>query len=391
MLFCPMADILCSRMKFSIFKTRFIAYLLFLSVISWFLFNFLLNTQSTIMYKYFIERPTTYNLERAERLASSIYQSFRQEVPSPPGLENIKVFIDKYNDIPFLSVNFIYQDSDGGMKSVLSGAKEIDILSAEYVYPIKYGDRDIGTLLVYDINKEYRRGLEEYRHMINITRIFFAILLLLLLSVLLYREYSAKIENEKRIAEYQAVHDGLTGLYTQKYFKEHLEREISRSKRYKSPLSLVMCDIDHFKHFNDTYGHLAGDKALKTVARIIAENVRSSDIVARYGGEEFAILLMEAGMEEAASVAKRLKSLADEALEVADRIKERVQTTPIDVDHEKASVTVSMGISSYNGRDDYKPEYLISEADHALYESKNSGRNIITVFNPQTNKFDQYS
>ena len=343
------------------------------------------------MYKYFIERPTTYNLERAERLASSIYQSFRQEVPSPPGLENIRAFIDKYNDIPFLSVNFIYRDSDGSMKSVLKDAKEIDILSAEYVYPIKYGDRDVGTLLVYDINKEYKRGLEEYRHMINITRIFFAILLLLLLSVLLYREYSAKIENEKRIAEYQAVHDGLTGLYTQKYFKEHLEREISRSKRYKSPLSLVMCDIDHFKHFNDTYGHLAGDKALKTVARIIADNVRSSDIVARYGGEEFAILLMEAGMEEAASVAKRLKSLADEALEVADRIKERVQTTPIDIDHEKASVTVSMGISSYSGGDDYKPEYLISEADHALYESKNSGRNLITVFNPQTKKFDQYS
>jgi len=276
------------------------------------------------------------------------------------------------------------------MKSVREGAQEIDILSAEYVYPIKYGDRDIGTLLVYDINKEYKRGLEEYKHMINITRIFFAILLLLLLSVLIYREYSAKIENEKRIAEYQAVHDGLTGLYTQKYFKEHLEREIHRSKRYKSPLSLVMCDIDHFKDFNDTYGHLAGDRALKTVARIIADNVRSSDIVARYGGEEFAILLMEAGAEEAASVAKRLKSLADEALEVADRIKERVQNTAIDVDHDKASVTVSMGISSYNGGDDYKPEYLISEADHALYESKNSGRNLITVFNPQTKEFKNY-
>ncbi|MEA3489823.1 MAG: GGDEF domain-containing protein [Candidatus Omnitrophota bacterium] len=378
-------------MKLSILKTRFIGYLVFLSVISWFLFNFLLNTQSTIMYKYFIEKPSSYNLERAERLASSIYQSFKKEVPSPPTVENIQVFINKYNDIPFLSVNFVYRDDAGVMKSVLEKAKEIDILSAEYVYSIRYGDHEIGTLLVYDINKEYKRGLAEYRHMIIITRFFFAVILVLLLSVLLYREYSAKIEHEKRIAEYQAVHDGLTGLYTQKYFKEHLEREIHRSQRYKSPLSLVMCDIDYFKTFNDTYGHLAGDMALKTVARIISENVRASDIVTRYGGEEFAILLMETGMEDATNVAKRLKDLTDQALEVADRIKKRVQKTEIDIEHTGASVTLSMGVSSYNGAEDYKPEYLISEADHALYESKNNGRNLITVFNPQTKEFNQYS
>ena len=93
------------------------------------------------------------------------------------------------------------------------------------------------------------------------------------MSILIYREYSSKIEQEKRVAEYQAVHDGLTGLYTQKYFKEHLEREISRSHRYKRPISLIMCDVDHFKEFNDTYGHLSGDLALKTVARIIDESV----------------------------------------------------------------------------------------------------------------------
>ncbi|NQT33052.1 MAG: GGDEF domain-containing protein [Candidatus Omnitrophica bacterium] len=374
-------------MKLAVLGTRFIGYLLLLAITSWFLFNFLLNSQSVIMYKYFIEKPTSYNLERAERLASSIYQSFKQEVPSPSA-DNIRVFITKYNDIPFLSVNFIYQDQEGLMKSIIKDVREIDILNAEYVYPIKYGGRDVGTLLVYDINREYQKGLEEYNHTINITKIFFAILLSLLLFILLYREYNAKIEQEKRVAEYQAVHDGLTGLYTQKYFKDFLATEISRAERYKRPLSLIMCDVDHFKKFNDTYGHLAGDNALQTVARIISENVRASDIVARYGGEEFAILLIEAGIDEAKSIANRLKKLTEQAVETAHRIKDKIEHTPFEVDRTAAGTTISMGVSSYNGADpDYKPEYLISEADLALYESKNNGRNLITLFDPETKKF----
>jgi len=225
-------------MKLGFFKTRFIIYLLLCSIFGALLFNYLLTSQSKIMYQYFIEKPSSYNLERAERLSSSIYQSFKQEVPTPTP-EAIKTFVAKYNDIPFLSANFIYVDETGAMKSVLEDVKKIDILSAEYVYPIRYGDREIGTLLVYDINLEYKKGLTEYAHTMNMTRLFLAIFMILLLSILIYREYSAKIENDKRIAEYQAVHDGLTGLYTHKYFKEHLAREIARSQRYKRPISLI--------------------------------------------------------------------------------------------------------------------------------------------------------
>lgn len=376
--------------KHSFSKIRFVIYLVFLCVISWFLFNSLLNRQSTIMYSYFIEKPAGYNLERAERLASSIYQSFKSEVPSPT-IDNIQDFIGKYNDIPFLSVNFIYRDSDGTMKSVLKDVKEIDILNAEYIYPIKSGNKEIGTLMVYDINKEYKKGLAEYSHMINITRIFFAILLFLLLGLLLYREYSSRIEQQKRIAEYKAVHDGLTGLHTHKYFKDILAHEIDRSKRYKHPLSLIMCDIDHFKQFNDTLGHLAGDKAIQTVAKIISGNVRTSDIVARYGGEEFAILLLETGFEEAKNIAKRLKTLTDQAVEIAARIKNEVSSTPLKVGRTEKHITLSMGVASYAGAENYKPEYLISEADRALYESKNNGRNLITLFNPETQQFERHA
>jgi PleD family two-component response regulator len=223
--------------------------------------------------------------------------------------------------------------------------------------------------------------------MMLVTKVFFALILILLFSVLSFREYSTKIENDKRAAEYKAIHDGLTGLFNQKYFKESLEKEISRSKRYKRPVSLIMCDIDYFKKFNDNYGHLSGDKVLKTVADIIQSNVRTFDIVARYGGEEFAVLLMEAGFEEARSVAERLKTLTDQAVEIAGRIKSKVENTLVEIDHTKAHVTLSMGVASYDGHEDYKPEYLISEADHALYESKNNGRNQITIFDPVNRRF----
>ncbi len=370
--------------------TRSVIYVLLLAVTGWFLFNFLLTSQSAIMYQYFIEKPTTYNLERAERLASSIYKSFKAEI-AEPSPENITEFIKRYNDIPFLSVNFLYHDAEGTMHSIIDDVEEIDILSAEYVYPIRYGRQDIGTLLVYDINREYKRGLEEYNNMMNITRGFFAILLSLLLSILIFREYSTKIEEDKKLAQYQAVHDGLTGLYTQKYFKTQLEREIARSRRYKRPISLIMCDIDYFKKFNDTYGHLAGDNALRTVAGILSSNIRSSDIVARYGGEEFAILLLEAGIEEVRSVAKRVKVLTEEALDIASRIKSEVEKTMISVDHSSTHVTMSMGVSSYGGEEDYNGEYLISTSDSALYESKENGRNRITLYHPDTKEFEYFA
>jgi len=377
-------------MKIRFAVTRFFVYLVILSLTGAFLFNLLLNRMSSVMHQYFIARPTSYNAERAERLSSSIYQSFKKEV-QVPSVENIKPFIEKYNDIPFLSVNFVYMDENGVMKSVIEDVKEIDILSAEYLYPIKYGNRDIGTLLIYDINKEYEIGLAKHKLILNATRAFFVGFLLLMFSIFIYQEYSAKIHHDKVIAEYKAVHDGLTGLFTHKYFKEFLDREVNRSQRYHRPISLIMCDIDYFKNFNDHYGHLAGDKVLKTVSQIISGNVRSSDIVARYGGEEFAILLMETTPEAAKNVATRLKSLTEKSIEIADRIRDSIEHTDIEVDgNVSVHVTISMGVSTYDGHEDYKSNYLISEADHALYESKNSGRNLITVFDPKTKQFKSF-
>ncbi|MBF0216724.1 MAG: GGDEF domain-containing protein [Candidatus Omnitrophica bacterium] len=378
-------------MAFGFLKTRFILYFMLLVALGVFLFNSLLTRQSAIMYRYFIEKPSAYNLERAERLSTSIYNSFKKEVLIP-SIENIEAFIKKYNDIPFLSVNFIYSDASGNMKSVVGDVKDIDILNAEYVYQIRSGTENIGTLLVYDINKEYKKGLGEYDHILNVTRVSFSFLLIFLLSIFIYREYSVSMEHRKRIAEYQAVHDGLTGMYTNKYFKEHLAQEMKKSRRSGLPLCLLMCDVDHFKRFNDTYGHLAGDVVLQHVARIIAENVRESDIVARYGGEEFAVILLDTGAKKGHDAAKRTTPpFTEESLMIAQRIKKKIETARVRLDSDtEVGVTMSVGLSFYTDETEHTQSSLVHEADQALYQSKNNGRNRITVSYPGKDETVEY-
>jgi len=256
-------------------KVRFIIYIVALTTIGWLIFNHFLNLQSQIMYHYFIEKPTKYNLERAERLSDSIYKSFETEV-KPLTIENIEVFVKKYDEIPFLNVNFVYKDDLGEMQSVLKEVQEIDILNAEYVYPITIQNKKIGTLLIYNINKEYAKGLEEYNNSLLLTKMLFAFLLLSITLLFILREYTAFIEERKKVAEYEAIHDGLTNLYTQTYFKSRLHQEIERCRRYKRPVSVIMSDLDYFKKFNDTYGHLAGDKMLQMIASGMTGNHCSS-------------------------------------------------------------------------------------------------------------------
>ncbi|MBF0169599.1 MAG: diguanylate cyclase, partial [Nitrospinae bacterium] len=156
--------------------------------------------------------------------------------------------------------------------------------------------------------------------------------------------------------------DGLSGLYNHRHFYELFLAETGRSKREKTPLSFLMCDIDHFKKFNDTWGHLAGDKVIQAVARTVKETCRAYDIVARYGGEEFAVLAPDTDMEGIAQLAERIRS-AVELLEVP-------------LDGEVLRVTSSGGFAVWNGTESVKD--LIKRADEALYVSKKGGRNRVT-------------
>ncbi|RMG59594.1 MAG: GGDEF domain-containing protein [Deltaproteobacteria bacterium] len=166
-------------------------------------------------------------------------------------------------------------------------------------------------------------------------------------------------------AERMSVTDGLTGLYNHREFYRHLRVEVERARRYNSFLSVLMIDVDDFKIYNDTFGHLAGDMALRKVADAIRRNVRSFDIVARYGGEEFAVILPETDQNGAIALAERIKN------EIG-----KINFSP--VEDELTRLTVSIGLCSMRGGD-MPPDKFISMADSAAYEAKRMGKNRICV------------
>lgn len=161
----------------------------------------------------------------------------------------------------------------------------------------------------------------------------------------------------------KAATDGLTGLYNHDYFQSMLEQEILQSQRQQRNLSLIMIDIDHFKSFNDQWGHQVGDQVLKHVANLIKQTCRKSDIVARYGGEELSVILPE--------------TTFDLAMNVADRIRTTIEENPIEHEGEKLGVTASLGVS-YLHDEVRSAEILVRRADEALYRSKEHGRNRVT-------------
>ncbi len=165
-------------------------------------------------------------------------------------------------------------------------------------------------------------------------------------------------------ARHLAITDGLTGLLNHRAFRQSLEQELERSKRYDVPLSVIMIEIDKFKRYNDTYGHLRGDEVLRQVARILEKEHRKQvDIVARYGGDEFMILLPHTTKEA--------------AVEAAERLRLAVQVTPFIVGTAITAVTLSLGVASYP-QDGDTTDALVDAADGHMYVAKQGGGNAVS-------------
>ncbi|MBN2417405.1 diguanylate cyclase [bacterium] len=183
----------------------------------------------------------------------------------------------------------------------------------------------------------------------------------------LYRALAEKVE-ELEIAKKKlnklAVTDGLTDLFNYRAFQHRLHLEIQRSKRFGLPLSLLMIDIDHFKRYNDTFGHPAGDTLLREFAEMLRTHVREVDCPARYGGEEFVLILPGTAKQSALIVGEKIRNLIQET------------------DFSGTRVTVSIGIASYPEDTDTR-DMLITLADQALYRAKEEGRNR-TILCPDT-------
>jgi diguanylate cyclase (GGDEF)-like protein len=198
----------------------------------------------------------------------------------------------------------------------------------------------------------------------------FAVNLLLKLAARLRANNRAVSHNvqKRRMFERAAMFDGLTGIHNRRWLDETLHRLVKRRRRGKASLSIALIDVDHFKSFNDRFGHAAGDHVLTVVASTLATNLRPTDLVARFGGEEFVILFPETAVDAAAGAADRVRvSIAEQDLAMPDGT-----VLP--------RVTISMGVAEL--RDGMSVPDLLKSADLAMYRAKQGGRNQVVVARP---------
>ncbi|AFZ45337.1 response regulator receiver modulated diguanylate cyclase [Halothece sp. PCC 7418] len=182
-------------------------------------------------------------------------------------------------------------------------------------------------------------------------------------------QLSLELEKANQKLEYLARVDALTQVANRRTFNERFQEEWNRSRRDSSPISLILCDVDYFKKYNDYYGHQAGDSCLYKIAKILQENCqRASDLVARYGGEEFAIILGGIHLEEATHLAEKIRLHVQES------------AIPHQANPNGNSVTLSLGVASLIPDENYSKNDLVRQADAALYEAKNAGRDRVVVY-----------
>jgi diguanylate cyclase (GGDEF)-like protein len=184
-------------------------------------------------------------------------------------------------------------------------------------------------------------------------------------------ELQTEITERKKLQaalEHLAITDSLTGIYNRRHFLQVTEVELARSIRYEHAMSILMIDIDKFKHVNDRYGHLVGDQILLNVAERLQCELRIHDVLGRYGGEEFAILLPETCFSDGHLVAERLR------IAVADE--------PFRSEVGAINITISLGLSCMEGERGITVEKLLDEADQALYAAKHDGRNCTRLYKP---------
>lgn len=224
-------------------------------------------------------------------------------------------------------------------------------------------DIDVIVMTGYSANYSYEEAINIGASDLVFKPVRFEELLLRLKRVLKERKLTKERFQILGKLEKLAITDGLTTLFNLRHFYNQVEIEVDRSNRYGHPLSLLLLDIDHFKVYNDTFGHLEGDKVLVSLGRIIRSCLRTADSAYRYGGEEFTVILPETSGDEASTVADRIRK----AIEVEDFFPEPGKPFRI---------TISIGVTEYCEKEELEP--FIQRADKAMYLSKLAGRNKVS-------------
>ncbi|MBN1759613.1 MAG: diguanylate cyclase [Chitinispirillaceae bacterium] len=266
---------------------------------------------------------------------------------------NARELVERFREQVFMSPGVPQQEVLERLQPVLFRGKQGELPRLQKVTPVAVPmmitDRILGTLTVFiDTAAAPQEGQNQFLYVFSS-----------IVSSVIDHGYIALQ------AKRQAKTDSLTGIANHRHFHETLDREIARAARKKGVFALVLLDIDNFKNVNDTYGHQIGDAVLVDMTRRIMAMVRGGDVLARYGGEEFGIILPDTDLEGAEIL--------------ADRILKAISSQPFSFAQRDIRYTVSIGLAVYRGEDDVGKDRLIAAADRALYDSKENGKNRLSI------------
>lgn len=215
------------------------------------------------------------------------------------------------------------------------------------IVPLRFQDQEIGVLFL--TKSKQKSFLKSDQYFFNV---FGSHLAAIIKNLLAFQEIRK-----------QSITDSLTQIPNRRQFIERYDNEVERASRYSRPLSVLMIDIDYFKNYNDKFGHLAGDKVLKEIAKVLKDEIRIEDFLARFGGEEFVAILPETDRSQAFKVAEKLRIL----------VETQFKDQSLD---DSGKITISIGFSSFPS-EIKNPENLLKEADAHLFEAKKNGRNLV--------------
>ncbi len=252
-----------------------------------------------------------------------------------------------------ITINVVITDI---MLSGLNGLELTGLIKKNY-------KTDIIVMTAYSGNYSYEEVINKGASDLVFKPVRFKELLLRLKRVLKEQQLARDRDQMMDKLQQLAITDGLTKLYNSRYFYNQLDMEVDRSNRYHHPLSLLLLDIDHFKIYNDNYGHLEGDKVLIRIGELIRSCLRKMDTAYRYGGEEFTVILPETSGREATHVAERIRTTISQAVFSPDFEK-------------KIKITISIGVTEYVPGE--RISVMVERVDRAMYKSKEEGRNRIS-------------
>lgn len=251
----------------------------------------------------------------------------------------------------------------GAVQALILDTTDPDLDPNDVIAGLESIDNHVELVLIADYD-----SLHRYSE--NVLRRCYGILqphLRALVNAAVLRELTEKITLKQRIKSLRntSIIDGLTQLHNHAYFQQHLDREIEMAQPDQTPITLVMFDIDHFKNYNDTNGHPAGDDVLRKIAKLLEKTVRKFDFTARYGGEEFVIVFPNVGLKT--------------ALKVTERFRQKIEQTAFEFGHLQPMgfVSASFGVACLDHKIIQTKQELIHMADQALYRAKEHSRNAI--------------